>query len=111
MGERPEGQMIERIDNEKGYYKDNCKWGTWDEQANNKRTNRRITMNGKTQTLTQWCSELCIPYDAIIARIRRGWDSHKALTTPISYKKAETTTPQSSSNTKGVLQELPPDVP
>jgi hypothetical protein len=36
MGEKPEGLTLERIDNDKGYSKDNCKWGTWEEQRKNK---------------------------------------------------------------------------
>lgn len=37
MGERPYGMCIERKDNDKGYYKDNCKWATMLEQAKNRR--------------------------------------------------------------------------
>ncbi len=37
MGERPEGLSIERKDNNKGYFKENCKWATRSEQQKNKR--------------------------------------------------------------------------
>lgn len=39
MGERPVGKTLDRIKNDKGYYKKNCKWSTPKEQANNTRSN------------------------------------------------------------------------
>jgi len=37
MGVRPEGMTIDRKENDLGYFKENCKWSTPKEQANNRR--------------------------------------------------------------------------
>ena len=49
---------IDRIDTYGNYCPENCRWITSKEQMNNQTTNKRITYNGKTQTLAQWCEEL-----------------------------------------------------
>lgn len=37
MGERPPDHELDRVDNDLGYSKENCKWSTAIEQANNRR--------------------------------------------------------------------------
>jgi len=69
MGERPSNYSIERIDNNKGYSKDNCKWASIKEQSNNKRSTIKIKYNDKVQSLAEWCEELSINYDRTYARL------------------------------------------
>lgn len=83
MGECPEGLTLERIDNNKGYSKENCRWASRKEQANNRRSNRLETYQGRTQTLKQWCEELGCNYQKINLRLTRlKWSLEKALTVP-----------------------------
>ena len=49
-----EGLTIERINNDKDYEPNNCKWITMKEQQRNKRNNRLITHNNKTLTMVEW---------------------------------------------------------
>ena len=43
MGIKPEGAVLDRIDNSKGYYKENCRWAT-SEQSSQNRTSVVLTI-------------------------------------------------------------------
>lgn len=77
----PKGQCtIDRINNDKGYSPDNCKWVTIGENLNNKSTCRMFTHNGKTQSIANWARELGMDYNALFARMRRnGFDFEQAI--------------------------------
>jgi transcriptional regulator with XRE-family HTH domain len=67
MGKCPDGLTIERIDNNKGYSKDNCKWATYKEQAKNKRNTQKFD----GITLTDWSEKTGIKYATLLFRVRK----------------------------------------
>ncbi len=80
MGPRPSPQhSIERKNNALGYSPENCCWATAIDQNNNRRNNRFLTFNGKTQTVTQWAREIGVTYSTISNRLRSGWPIEKIL--------------------------------
>lgn len=87
MGPIPEGGTIERIDVNGHYCPENCKWATNIEQQNNKRTNVKLTFNGKTQTAAQWARELGINRYRIYNRLNDGWSHEECLTSPVTANK------------------------
>jgi hypothetical protein len=75
IGPRPSKEYsVERINNDKGYEPGNVKWGTREEQANNKRTKRLVEHNGEVRSLTEWANYLQIPIGTIFYRLAHGKD-------------------------------------
>ena len=68
-----DGLSIDRVDNEIGYNKDNCKWSTRVEQANNTRSNLYLTIDGQKHTVAEWSRMSGINYQTITSRIIAGW--------------------------------------
>lgn len=60
---------IDRIDVRGNYEPSNCRWVSYEEQANNKSSNLIITYKEKTKTLSEWSKELDIPYQTLYDRI------------------------------------------
>jgi len=80
MGEKPSpNHTLDRIDNNKGYSKENCRWATTKEQAKNRRSNRILTANGYTFTMVEWCERLDINKVTLSSRLRRGWSVDEAI--------------------------------
>lgn len=83
MGECPEGCSIDRIDNNAGYAKENCKWSSAIEQANNKRTNFVVTLRGITASVAFHCHHFgIVNYATVLYRLHTGWEPERAFFTP-----------------------------
>lgn len=78
---------LDRIDNDKGYSPQNCRWVDNRTQQRNKRTNRLIDYQNETHCLKEWSEILNIKYTTLQTRLRNGWSVEKAFQTPISKSK------------------------
>lgn len=80
------GLSLDRIDNNKGYSKENCRWATMTEQQNNTRRNHLFEFKGMKKTLTNWAKELGMKRSTLAQRIYvYGWSVDKALTGKAGY--------------------------
>ena len=79
MGRCPNGCSLDRIDVNKGYSPDNCRWADVKTQARNKTNTRWITYNGITKALCEWAELSGTKRTMIDKRIRRGWSIGEAI--------------------------------
>lgn len=73
---------IERIDNNKNYCKENCKWATLNEQSLNRTTSKFLTVNGITKNYSIWAKEIGCSRQALRYRVVNGLPPELILTTP-----------------------------
>ena len=80
MGDKPAGMTLERIDNDKGYFKENCKWATKAEQERNKTTSVFVIHSGLGKMVfTDACALEGIHVQCATSRLRSGKSLQEAL--------------------------------
>lgn len=86
MGDRPKGFQIDRINNNEGYFADNCKWLSPSENCRNKRNNSYVLVNGFLITKAE-ASERAVVSDGVFRRrLDLGWDIDRALNTQLKSR-------------------------
>lgn len=86
MGERPEGQTVDRIDNDGPYCPFNTCWATAKSQARKRRSSRILVMNGTARCLTELAEASRINEGTLRSRLKLGWTIDRALTEPVRHE-------------------------
>lgn len=72
MGPRPEGCSLDRIDNNKGYSPENCRWADGICQQNNKSNNHYMIIGGAKKSVTAWARKYGVKPETAFSRLRKG---------------------------------------
>lgn len=96
MGEKPAGMTLERKDVNLGYHcgkcaeciennwELNCVWDTRAAQNRNKRNSFKVTYNGETKTLAEWCHQLGKKHGTVWMRMtHQGMSFEEAIAAPV----------------------------
>ena len=84
MGPRPfKGAVLDRINTNKGYSKNNCRWTTQKVNNNNRTDSVYIKYRGMRKSLKGWSEYLGVNYYTLHQRRKSGWSGKKIIATPV----------------------------
>lgn len=80
MGEKPTSEhSLDRIDNDKSYSPDNCRWANNKVQARNQQNTVKVIFNGEEICLRDFCENKKYNFNLIYRRILRGMTLEEAI--------------------------------
>jgi len=83
MGECPPGLELDRWPDKNGNYEPgNCRWANDMQQSRNRRSNRVLTVRGKTACLSELCEHFGANQRRVWARLHLGWSVEAAFLAP-----------------------------
>lgn len=75
---------LERIDNDKGYSPENCRWATRLEQGNNKSNTVIVEFRGEVGPVSPLIRKHAVVSEKLVrSRLRKGWTAERALLEPL----------------------------
>lgn len=84
MGPRPfPHAQIDRIDNDDGYYPENCEWVTPQVNAGNSSAVRILEHDGLSLSVAAWARRLEVEASVLYSRLHYGWSVERTLTQPV----------------------------
>lgn len=77
-----ENLTLDRINGNKNYEPDNCRWVTMKVQNNNKKNNHFVTIKEITKTVAQWSEEYGLKHGVLQRRLKSKWKEEDLLLPP-----------------------------
>jgi hypothetical protein len=82
MGEKPEGMQIDRIDNDRGYSPENCRWVTAKENCNNTSRSLKVEFEGRLVSIAELAELASVSRETMYTRWRKYGNAQDCLHPP-----------------------------
>jgi hypothetical protein len=79
MGECLPGLEIDRVENDLGYSKENCRWVTHSANALNRIVTIFVEIKGERMLVSDWSSRSGVAAGLIRERLKNGWEPQRAV--------------------------------